>query len=222
MKIIFLSDTHNLHNQVQIEPCDILIHAGDFTNMGYRGEHDNFVEWFEKQPAKHRVLVGGNHDFHLHTIHTPNVKFIPAFDTDEFKKHGIIYLEDELVSINGINIYGSPWTPKFGDWAFMMPRETIGYMWDMIPDDVDILVTHGPPYGVLDQPWGDQEHVGCKSLLDKVKQIQPKYHFWGHIHGSYGSAYSTWNNSGKGTNFYNVSVVGEDYKVQNKPVTIEV
>lgn len=214
MKITFLSDTHNLHNQVQIEPCDILIHAGDFTNMGYRKEHDSFVEWFEKQPAEYKILIGGNHDLHLNM--SPYKKENTVFNTDEFKEHGIIYLEDELISIEGINIYGSPWTPKFGDWAFMMPRETIGYMWDMIPDDVDILVTHGPPYGILDQPWGDQEHVGCKSLLDKIMKVRPLYSVFGHIHSGYGA--KLFND----IRFLNVSICGEDYKAQNKPVTIEV
>jgi len=207
MLVTFLSDTHGLHNQVQIEPCDILIHAGDFTNLGEKDVHNSFVEWFEEQPAKHRILIGGNHDLHLSNF--PN-------NIHTFNDHGITYLEDEMTVVDGIKIYGSPWTPRFGDWAFMMSRETIGYMWDKIPDDVDILVTHGPAYGILDQPWGGYEHVGCKSLLDKIMQVRPKIHLSGHIHGSYGEKLFN------GIQFYNVSVCGEDYKVQNKPVTIEV
>jgi Icc-related predicted phosphoesterase len=214
MKLCLISDTHERHRELNIDPCDVLIHAGDFTNLGSQKAHYDFVNWFENQPAKYKCLIGGNHDLHLHSSPYTRDNFI--LDIDEFKKHGIVYLKDSWVDIHGIRIYGSPWTPKFGDWAFMKPRESIGYYWDMIPYNVDILITHGPAYGILDQPWGDQEHVGCKALLDTIMKVKPRYHVSGHVHGSYGEKQFN------GVTFLNVSSCGENYKVQNKPVYIEV
>jgi Icc-related predicted phosphoesterase len=181
MKIFAISDTHGRHEQVQIpEGTDMLIHAGDFSNVKSpplnHNEVNLFLIWLEQQPVKYKVIIAGNHDTSIES------RFI---NKEEFQNRNIIYLEHELVEIEGIKIFGSPYTPEFCNWAFNRARNKLGRIWDTIPDDIDILITHGPPKSVLDSASRDRhvsEHVGCSALLKRVLKIQPKYHIFGHIH----------------------------------------
>jgi len=181
MKIFAVSDTHGRHEQVQIpEGTDMIIHAGDFSNVKSPALNHNevnlFLIWLEQQPVKYKVIIAGNHDTSIES------RFI---NKEDFKNRNIIYLEHELVEIEGIKIFGSPYTPEFCNWAFNRARNKIGRIWDTIPDDIDILITHGPPKGILDSASRDRhvsEHVGCSALLKRVLKIQPKYHIFGHIH----------------------------------------
>jgi Icc-related predicted phosphoesterase len=181
MKIFAISDTHGRHEQVQIpEGTDMLIHAGDFSNVKSPAMNHNevnlFLIWLEQQPVKYKVIIAGNHDTSIES------RFITKND---FKNRGIIYLEHELVEIEGIKIFGSPYTPEFHNWAFNRSRNKLGKIWDSIPDDTDILITHGPPKGILDSAARGKnlnEHVGCSALLKRVLKIQPKIHIMGHIH----------------------------------------
>lgn len=207
MKIVLISDTHTFHDQITIPECDVLVHAGD---LGLRGSVDEIqpaLDWLNKQPAKHIVFVAGNHDF--------------AF---EQKKHfnlgRLIYLENSSANIAGVNFWGSPITPWFFDWAFNVQRgAAIKKYWDGIPDAglVDVLITHGPPMGILDQaaPHKGSDHVGCEDLAKQVTISQPLTHVFGHIHGGYGSR-----KVGE-TTYYNASVVNEAYKVVNAPWVVE-
>jgi Icc-related predicted phosphoesterase len=181
MKIFAISDTHGRHEQVQIpEGTDMLIHAGDFSNAKSPSFNHNevnlFLIWLEKQPVKYKVIIAGNHDTSIES------RFITKND---FKDKGIIYLEHELIEIEGIKIFGSPYTPEFHNWAFNRARNKLGRIWDSIPDDIHVLITHGPPKGILDSASRDKhvsENVGCSALLKRVLKIQPKIHIYGHLH----------------------------------------
>lgn len=183
MKIFAISDTHGRHEQVQIpEGTDMIIHAGDFSNVKSPALNHNevnlFLIWLEQQPVKYKVIIAGNHDTSIES------RFI---NKEDFKNRNIIYLEHELVEIEGIKIFGSPYTPEFCNWAFNRARNKLGRIWDSIPDDIDILITHGPPKGILDLASRDRhvsEHVGCSALLKRVLKIQPKIHIMGHLHNN--------------------------------------
>jgi Icc-related predicted phosphoesterase len=132
--------------------------------------------WLEQQPVKYKVIIAGNHDTSIES------RLITKKD---FKDKGIIYLEHESIEIEGIKIFGSPYTPEFHNWAFNRTRNKLGQIWESIPDDIHVLITHGPPKGILDSAQRDNnnhEHAGCSALLKKVLKIQPKYMISGHIH----------------------------------------
>lgn len=179
MKIICLSDTHNKHQKLNIPLCDLLIHAGDFTQKGKPKEASEFLTWFSEQPARYKVFIAGNHDFCMEN----DLRL--SFE-EEAKRLGLIYLNDSGVTIEGINIWGSPITPWFHDWAFNRHRgEEIRKHWELIPNNIDILITHGPVMNVLDKTWRGLR-VGCEELAKIIfteKKISNlKLHVCGHIH----------------------------------------
>ena len=186
---------------------DVLIHAGDISYRGEKLEILDFIEWFVKQDFKYKLFIAGNHDFFFEKAGTKELdRLIPG---------EIIYLNDSGTFINGIHIWGSPVTPKFFNWAFNRTRgEAIRKHWDLIPADTHLLITHGPPYGVLDQVATDH-HVGCKDLLQAVKKVKPQVHVFGHIHESYGTAKAF------GTRFINAGLCNEDYEIVNKPIVFD-
>lgn len=181
-RIWHISDTHTYHNLLTIpQGIDMVIHSGDCSNPRdpYTNEPEvrAFIHWFKSLPIQHKIYVAGNHDTSIEK------KLITKND---FQDYNIIYLEDDLVEIDGITIYGNPYTPNFGNWAFMKDRVKLDRYWvHAIPDYVDILVTHGPPKGILDKSYNRNNYMECcgdKSLLNKVLQVQPAYHLFGHIH----------------------------------------
>ncbi|MGB0929886.1 MAG: metallophosphatase domain-containing protein [Chitinophagales bacterium] len=208
MKITFISDTHGKHHspKLQVPESEIIIHAGDFTSMGKLEEVVDFLKWYGELPHTHKVLIGGNHDFLLEKN---------SFLFQSLLPDNITYLENESVEIEGIKIWGSPITPWFYDWAFNRNRgEDIQRYWKQIPDDIDILVTHGPPYNQGDRT-ARGERAGCEDLLKKVLQIQPKYHVFGHIHEAYGITQN------EHTTFINASCLNLSYQMVNAPVCID-
>lgn len=202
MKIVCISDTHGLHNQVQVPDGDLLIHAGDLTNSGAYKEAITALNWISTLPHKYKVVIAGNHDFCFEKGSMP----IPD---------GVTYLENSGVEIEGFKIWGSPITPWFHDWAFNRHRgEEIKKYWYMIPDDTDILVTHGPPEGFGDMNL-EGKRVGCKDLLLRTEQLNDlDLHIFGHIHEGYG-------NHGFFGGFINACVVNRFYQVVNKPIEVE-
>lgn len=207
MKIYAISDTHNLHSYIKIPECDILIHAGDATGRGSMEEIMPFLNWLSKQPAKYKILVPGNHDWGFEKQ--------PDFYKHECSERGITLLNDEMVEIEGLKIWGSPIQPFFYDWAFnRWPGPEIQKHWDMIPKGLDILITHGPPYGFLDQNMLGQS-CGCDQLLYKILEVRPKAHIFGHIHDNNGLK------SFDGIKFYNVAICDERYKAIYKPMEID-
>ena len=176
MKIWHISDTHGLHNQLAIPDVDLVIHSGDVSN--WKDERNSnevldFLEWYGKIPIK-KILVGGNHDVSIER------GLVTRKQIEDF---GIVYLENELCEIDGVKIWGSPYTPSFGlGWAWNIARHKIQTVWDLIPE-CDIVVTHGPPHGILDiHEDRGIEYCGCASLRNTILRLQPKYHLFGHIH----------------------------------------
>ncbi len=209
IKVVAISDTHNGHNKVVIPPCDILIHAGDESYRGNKEEVELFARWFDKQPAKHLVWIPGNHSLGVEA-HWPNSK---TWLSDISPRTNILMNSD--VTLEGLKIWGSPVTPYFHGWAWNVVRGApIKKYWDMIPTDTDIVVTHGPPLGILDAVSRNGEHVGCKDLMDAMLRIKPKVHIFGHIHEGYGRQQL-------GTLYLNAAVMDEHYNPVNAPHEFE-
>jgi len=178
MKIALFSDTHSFHGQISIPDADILIFAGDMTHCRTSMDVSDFNDFLKHLPHRHKIVVGGNHDHMLaHSPHKAKTLLSEA-----------VYLLDASVAIEGITIYGSPWHPLFNARAcdaFALPRgKALKEKWDMIPPGVDILVTHTPPAGILDQD-GPVSH-GCSDLTSAVALLKPRYHIFGHIHRHHG------------------------------------
>ncbi len=178
MKISAFSDSHTMHRQVEIPDGDILIFAGDISNCRTSQDVSDFNSFLGTLPHRHKVVVAGNHDHLL------------AGDPDRAQAllPEAIYLQDKVAVLDGITVYGAPWQPKFNDRAcdaFALPRgRALEEKWAMIPDGVDILVTHAPPAGVMDQD-GPVCH-GCSDLNDAIQVKQPTLHVFGHIHNRHG------------------------------------
>ena len=191
MKIVTVSDTHG--NEPELPEGDLLIHSGDFTKFGFRSEFFKQLCWIDEQREKfkHIVVTPGNHDFFAER-HLEEAR-------EACLAAGAILLVNEYVVIDGHKIYGSPVTPTFHDWAFNLNSYKIDQVWEQIPLDTSILVTHGPPYGILDKTHRG-EHLGCPELLNRVKEIKPKLHIFGHVHESYGTM------TIDGTKFVNAAV----------------
>lgn len=190
MKICFISDTHASHKTqlFSIPECDILIHGGDITHRGEEHLLIDFLDWFKKQPAEYKVFIAGNHDFCFQRQPLGMMALLEerGYCHKNNPQTKLIYLEDNAVTINGLKIYGSPWQPWFRNWAFnLRSQDELEAQWALIPEDTDILVTHGPPYGLGDR-CEDGRLVGCKKLLERIKVVKPKYHLFGHIHESWG------------------------------------
>ena len=175
MRLVHLSDTHELHRYVKVPDGDVLIHAGDFTNISSITAINDFNDWLGDLPHAYKIVIAGNHDSKFESR--------PSIAKDMITN--AIYLKDNSVEIEGIKFYGSPYTPVFMEWAFNATENQRKIIWDKIPDDTDVLITHGPPKMIMDvDPWGN--HVGCGYLMARVKKIKPKVHSFGHIHEGYG------------------------------------
>lgn len=178
-----ISDTHGFHTQLKIpDNVDILIHSGDSTNQKNPflnwNEFINFVKWYSSIPVKYKILISGNHDSSLESLKKDAKELL--------KDNGIIYLEDELIKIKEIMIYGTPWTPTFEDWCFMKNRDKMYKVWEKVPLDTNILISHGPPKGILDLTENRDytlEQVGDKAILKYLEKWKDlKYVLFGHIH----------------------------------------
>lgn len=227
MKVVAISDTHGLHSQMEHElpEGDLLIHAGDLTNVGRKVEVEDVFNWFKSISNRYThgiVFVAGNHDrsfdskFNLESQTDKPIWLQKLFSTLPSNIH---YLENNSVNINGINIWGSPTTPWFhGDrWAFNRHRgPEIKEIWDTIPTNTDIVVTHGPVYGKLDFTEYDKLYVGCFELQKRLYEVKPKYHIGGHIHEGYGMTYD------ENTTYINASTCNLHYEPVNTPIEFDV
>lgn len=171
-RIVAIADTHNRHAQLTLPMGDVLIHAGDLTGRGSLPELEAVADWLRAQPHPHKVVIAGNHDFALQRN--------PAAARALF--HGLTFLEDSEATLAGLRIWGSPWQPWFHDWAFNLHRGApIDAKWQLIPEGIDVLITHGPPMGFGDQVHGG-ERVGCEDLLRHLGRVKPRLQLFGHIH----------------------------------------
>ncbi len=205
MRLVLLSDTHARHHKIPVVPDgDILLHAGDLTNHGELPDVEHFNGWLGRLPHRHKVVIAGNHDFCFE--HDPSARklFTNAY-----------YLQDEMLELEGLKIYGSPWQPRFCDWAFNVDRgPKLAAIWAQIPDDTDVLITHGPPLGQLDVTY-DGRAVGCEDLRDRLRAVRPRLHLFGHIHESYGLARD------EHTIYANASICTLRYKPTNAPLVVD-
>ena len=210
MKIVCLSDTHNCNEQITVPDGDMLIHSGDATLNGSEDEIEAFFRWFSSHPHKHKIFVAGNHDWLFETDAATASQLVARYD--------IKYLQDSSIMIDGLKIYGSPWQPRYYDWAFNLdPGPELNEKWKLIPDDTDILITHVPPKGILDfvrkKLW--VEKTGCRELRKRVQQVKPKLHVFGHIHSGYGQIKKF------GIKFVNACNCDESYEPVQSPIVID-
>jgi len=217
MKIVCISDTHNRHWDLPALPeGDCIIHAGDMSTSGSQREISDFLAWFSETPYKYRILIAGNHDWLFERSPMSCKELVHGYD-------GITYLEDSGIEIEGIKFWGSPVQPTFHDWAFN--RDTVGIQkhWDMIPDDTQVLITHGPPYGYGDILWHTQDqHLGCPLLTEKIFTL-PKLelHVSGHIHSGHGIITIT-GDHGNPAILVNAAQLNERYDIAYSPIEVEV
>ncbi len=208
LKVVCISDTHCQLDKVKVPKGDILIHAGDLTYRGTVSEILRELNILETLPHEHKILISGNHDW----LQEENPKLMKQM-CDE---RGITLLHHEAVTIEGINFFGSGYSPEFGNWALNVPRgKELAKLWADIPDDTNVLITHGPPYGIMDRvPRG--ELVGCLDLLARIHKLPAlTHHVFGHIHEGAGQR-----TIGKVT-YVNASSCTGDYKPTNKPIVVK-
>lgn len=235
MRIVCISDTHSLQDLMThpIPKGDVLIHSGDISNKGGEKDVTNFIHWFGAiEGFDMKIFIAGNHDFCFERVNEPHHKgdydwLDKLMSSENLFDKNVVYLEDNETTIESvefsrpIKIYGSPWQPNFYDWAFNLPRmgDEIKSKWDMIPEDTDVLITHGPPHEIRDfvSNWrqGDM-NVGCELLRHQLEnRIKPSLHVFGHIHGAYGAALI------KDTLYVNASTCTESYQPSNKPIIVD-
>ncbi len=205
LRIVVLSDTHGLHDRLEVPPGDVLIHTGDFTMAGGLEEVEAFNLFLGRISHRWRIVIAGNHDACCQN----------ASGEARTRLDNAIYLEDEEVVIEGLKFYGSPWQPQFQNLAFNLPRgRLLRDKWAKIPDDTDVLITHTPPWGVLDSTLGGLI-VGCEELAEALRRVRPRLHLFGHIHEAYGVVEKD------GTTFANASNCTLLYDLANPPLVFE-
>lgn len=210
MKLVFISDTHGDHKDLKnIPETDVLIHCGDISALGSQSSIEYFLEWFSSlEQAKNKIFVAGNHDFLFQRNPLLARSLVPS---------NVIYLEDSGCEIDGVKFWGTPVQLPFYNWAFNTPADKIIDYWNMIPCDTDVLITHSPPYGIMDVSHWGRNHIGSQSLYDQIStRIKPKIHCFGHLHEGYGVQ-----NIGD-TIFINASNLDDNYAVANPPILIEI
>jgi Icc-related predicted phosphoesterase len=230
MRIVAISDTHTKEREALIPDGDVLVHAGDFTYKGRKDEIVDFLDWFLDLPHKHKVLIAGNHDVTLDPyIRGTRQSFFGENEDSHWihsdffarirKNKNVHYLDNSGVNIEGLNFWGSAATPTFGyGWGFNYDRgPVIDAIWEKIPENTDILITHGPPFGVLDSvKYGSTIGVGCSNLSGRISERNIKAHFFGHIHESYG------HNEAHGVHYFNCCLLDEEYYASNTPWVVDV
>lgn len=191
MKIIALSDTHSFHDNYRVPEGDVFVFAGDMSNWGKMEETIAFSAWIKALPHKYKCIIFGNHDI----FSSNNLGISRGF----FEGDGIHLLVDEGVWIDGVFFYGTPWVQVCGNWGWQKHSGELKEVWKKIPLDTDVLITHSPPYVILDRVWGN-EHIGCRHLKERVEIVKPKIHIFGHCHEQAGRDFFD-----GATRYYNVA-----------------
>lgn len=208
VKIVCFSDTHDKYNLGVLKETykgDLLLHAGDATSTGELRQLSAYSDWLAKQKFDSKIIIPGNHDlafeknWELAEAHVPDATAI---------------LNQSTTLYNGLKIWGEPRQPWFYDWAFNVQREHMGAVWDLVPKDTDILVTHGPPFGAGDIN-GQGVRCGCVAQRKWIEENQPRLVVCGHIHDGYGIYLI-----GK-TLVVNASICNGYYEPDNQPITVE-
>jgi Calcineurin-like phosphoesterase len=225
LRIVALSDTHELHNGLVVPDGDVLVHAGDFTGRGTFPAIAKFAAWMKQQPHDHKVVIAGNHEptfediyDHASPRYMDGTRRFPTRGPSEktrpivlqmLAEAGLTYLEDSSTTIAGLKFYGSPWTPSFNNWAFNLDRGSRGMLAvrAKIPSDVEVLIAHGPPFGILDSTV-DAMHQGCVALERRVFHLPAiKACIFGHLHRDGGQTRDI-----HGVKFVNAAICDDAYK----------
>jgi Icc-related predicted phosphoesterase len=201
MRFVCVSDTHRQHWKLEIPIGDIFIFAGDAEIDSFEALKD-FNIWLGSVPCKYKIVIGGNHDGYLQSL---------AMEEKEMFFTNAIYLENSSCQIKGIKFWGSPYSPIFNDWAFMKNGKELKKIWDLIPLKTDIVITHCPPFGIMDNTPFSQWPCGCNHLLNRLTEIKPQFHIFGHIHNGSGETIT------KNTHFINASILDDYYHLVNQP-----
>jgi len=209
MKVVAIGDTHGKHDDLDMPDGDLLIHTGDMSDYGDISDIDLFNYWLGTLDYKDIVVIAGNHDM----VFEKQPAAARAALTNA------IYLQDTWTDIGGYIVYGTPWTPHFNDWAFNRKRGLeLREVYDKIPEQTDILVSHGPAWRLGDwvkNRWGVYEHAGSKEMLRALVRVRPKYHIFGHIHVAYGQYMAG------DITCLNVSSINKYHEIANPPVVFE-
>lgn len=205
MKLVCMSDTHVNHERIIVPEGDIFIFAGD-AHLVNSLLVQSFDEWLKTIPCRHKIVIAGNHDLIPYERHLNNKRF---------HLENAHYLCHSGITLSGINFFGSPFTKEYNGWYFMLSEENLGYKWKQVPDSTDVLITHGPAYGVLDQNRLGNK-CGSTTLKYALERIKPKIHIFGHIHESNGHS------SNDICDSYNVSVTDDMYKLKFLVTEIEI
>ncbi|NDW11925.1 serine/threonine protein phosphatase [Bacteroides sp. 214] len=201
MRLLHLSDTHNLHRQLTNLPtADIIVHSGDISYAGTGKEVMDFIEWFGMLNYKYKIFIAGNHDFCLERKDREIIQ--------QFLPENCFYLCNSGITVENVKFWGIPFffSDDVGGEYFNQTAQ--------IPADTDVLISHRPPLGVLDS--ANNISYGCPDLLQKVLEIRPRYHLFGHIHDAYGVEKS------KHTTFINTAIVDEGYQLKNTPFVFDI
>lgn len=205
-RIGVISDTHNFPaSSWNLQPCDILIHCGDFSFQGSQKEINQFFKDMkyaaEQTEASYIICVPGNHEV--------GVEKNQGIFRQMCKDNDIICLIHESIEIENIKFFGSPFQNFFCNWAWnVVDSDKLYDLYCQIPSDTDVLITHCPPHMMLDySPMCG--HVGSKELWTVVQRMlgKLKYHFFGHIHYSHGIK------EYMGTKFVNSAIVSDHYSL---------
>ncbi len=226
VRVVCMSDTHTKHpDPASVPPGDVFVCAGDFTYTGMLQEIRSFCKFLDALPHAHKIVVSGNHEITLDYDYYMNRGRRRFHGNHRIHEDAILcksvlsasctYLQDSSVEIAGLKIYGSPWQPSFCDWAFNMEPPELKRKWAEIPDDVDVLITHGPPKG-HGARIVEGFDVGCPHLMDRVNQVKPMLHVFGHIHEGYGVT------ANAHTLFVNASTCTRRYEATNPPIVVDV
>jgi Icc-related predicted phosphoesterase len=204
MRLVLISDTHELEAELVVPRGDLLICAGDITFFsGTIAAVRAFNTWLGSLPHRHKIVVPGNHD-----------GFLEMGGNRSLLSNAVVLI-DEAIEVEGLKIWGSPVTPLQGTAFGISSREERRRLFAGIPLGTDILVTHGPPFGILDCQRGSTVHAGCPELLDAVMRIKPRLHVYGHIHGAYGLR------EANGITFANVALLGANGELEHDPMVLE-
>ena len=218
MRILAISDTHSHHRKLNLPEADMIISAGDWSFKGEPEIVEDFIDWMAELPYKSKVCIMGNHEL-AYDKNPSRPKKLSALA--KMKDAGIHYLENNEVVIEGLNIWGSPITPFFHNWAWNYQRgPEIAEVWSKIPEDTNILITHGPPYGKLDrvEKWNGTSNEGCKDLKERVQQLKHlKLHIFGHMHLQGGQMLEV-----DGVKYWNAAVCDEQYKPINNIIVVDI
>jgi len=214
MKIIHLSDTHQSHEAtnefLRNNKSEVLIHSGDISSRGELYPSRQFLKWYNELVGfDYKIFIAGNHDFCFEEKKDDIKGYLEEFPD-------LIYLENSSCEIDGIKFWGSPVTPWFHGWAFNVNRgPDIKKIWDEIPKDTNVLITHGPAAYIMDRTQSGL-NVGCEDLRNWIKENKPKLHLFGHIHETYGVT------ADEHTLYSNASIMNLAYKPVNKPNIINI